>query len=249
MSAWKSGFEDCRAIGSAAPASPASKRALASQTSSPPAEKPSAPTRAGSMPHSTARLRMSRNARWVSASDSTFDLVSGTLFARESVLEHEGGDAPGTQPFADCIALVRDRQEPVAAAGDDQHRRTRRRCPRRQERRHARMMDAGDAALTVGGDDDGLRGRLAGRARRAIGPERNRGGSGRLRRGRAGDTCRQEGCERQQRRRDRGSAPRRHQNSASRVSASPKAGSSMPIRSMIPRYRLHSFRSSSSFSA
>src|ERR1039457_5263865 len=114
MSASKSGRELWRSTGSAASGLPASKRVAARAATSPPAEKPMIPMRAGVRFHSADRA--------LGVGEGMFlDLVCGSGLARQAVFEHEGGDADAVQVGGDIRPLLIEVEEGVAAARGDDH--------------------------------------------------------------------------------------------------------------------------------
>ena len=119
MSIRKSGRELRRSIGSLASDFPSSNFVPARIASSPPAEKPITPTRAGSMPHSPARLRARRTARRASAKRMNVDLVARPFLVREPVLEHQPRHPLPREPTGDIVALVVDRKITMAASRAD----------------------------------------------------------------------------------------------------------------------------------
>ena len=113
----RSGRQLSRSIGSAASGLPASKWVAAVEARWPPAEKPRTPTRFGSSPHSLARARTVRIARWASLSMAGWWYLGPSRYLSTTPVTPER-----VEPGGDVRALVLGGEEAVAPAGADHDR-------------------------------------------------------------------------------------------------------------------------------
>jgi len=93
---------------------PRSNLVAASTATSPPAENPSIPTLAGLTCHSSARLRITRMARWASCI-GVFHRVVRILGVSQPVLQHKSRYPDTGQPLADVVPFVIDGEEAMAS--------------------------------------------------------------------------------------------------------------------------------------
>ena len=116
-------------------------------TTSPPAEKPSMPTRLGSMCHSAGAAADQPHRPIGVLADVRCQLIRRVLLAGEAILEHERRDAEPVEVLRRVASFGIEHQLSMSAAGHDNDRRARRFVGRREEDRHRRIVNVADPVV------------------------------------------------------------------------------------------------------